>query len=310
MAQTDTLLRYRPWRGTPRGPLYASAAMARASLKLLLRRRLMWGLFALARLVFFFFFYAQYLVVWITNQLATETVRFAGIPVSAGNLTRFLDRLALNGTAHTFGNFIWYQGYVLVIVLALAGSVLVGNDFFHGSLPFYLSKPIGRWHYVLGKCLAVGALINLLTTLPAVALWIEAGLLYDWKAYYLDNFGLLLGIIGYGLTLTVTLSLLVVATAVWVRRTVPLAMIWMGLFALLPMLAGWLVDATKDERWRLIDLWNNLYLCGLCCLRADPTTIRPQPQPEYWEAWLAVGAMVAACVSYLRRRIQAVEIVS
>ena len=86
----------------------------------------------------FFFFYAQYLVVWITNQLATETVRFAGIPVTIGNLTKFLERLNLNGTAHTFGNFVWFQGFVLVIVLALAGSVLVGNDFFHGSLPFYL----------------------------------------------------------------------------------------------------------------------------------------------------------------------------
>src|SRR5262249_25216205 len=116
MAQTDTLLRYRPWRGTPHGPLYASVAMAAASLKLLLPRRLMWGLFGLALLVFFFFFYAQYLVVWITNQLATETVRFAGIPVSANNLARFLKRLALDGSDHTFGNFIWYQGYVLVIV--------------------------------------------------------------------------------------------------------------------------------------------------------------------------------------------------
>src|SRR3954468_4430825 len=108
-AHTDTLLRYRPWRGTPRGPLFASLAMARVSVRLLVRRRLLWGLFALGLLVFFFFFYAQYLVVWITKQLATETVRFAGIPVSAQNLTRFLDRLALNGTAHTFGNFIWYQ---------------------------------------------------------------------------------------------------------------------------------------------------------------------------------------------------------
>ena len=106
-------------------------------------------------------------------------------------------------------------------------------------------------------------------------LWLEAGLLYDWKTYYLDNLDLLAGIIGYGLTLTVTLSLLVVATAVWVRRTVPLVMIWMGLFALLPMLAGWLVDSTKDERWRLIDLWNSLYLCGLHCLQAEPATISP-----------------------------------
>ena len=309
-AHTDTLLRYRPWRGTAGGPLRAAVALGRASLTLLLRRRLMWGLFALALLVFFFFFYAQYLMVWITNQLATETVRFAGVPVSARNLTRFLDRLALNGTDHTFGNFIWYQGYVLVIVLALAGSVLVGNDFAHGSLPFYLSKPIGRRHYVLGKCLAVGAVVNLLTTLPAIILWVEAGLLYDWRAYYLDNFTLLLGIVAYGLVLTVVLSLLTVATAVLVRRTAPMAMIWMGLFALVPMLSGALVDAPDDAGWRLFDVWNNLYLCGLSCLGADHATVRPRPQPAYWQAWLATGVVVAACVLYLRKRVQAVEIVS
>ncbi|MDY3563216.1 hypothetical protein R5W23_004715 [Gemmata sp. JC673] len=310
MAHTDTLLRYRPWRGTPLGPLYASAALARASLKLLLRRRLMWGLFGLALLIFFFFFYAQYLMVWITNQFATESVRFAGIPVNARNITRFLDRLALNGTDHTFGNFIWYQGYILVIVLSLAGSVLVGNDFAHGSLPFYLSKPIGRWHYVLGKCLAIGGLIGLLTTLPAALLWVEAGLLYDWRTYYFDHFSLLLGIIGYGAVLTAALSLLTVATAVLVRRTVPMAMIWMGLFALLPMLSGWLVESTENRHWRLIDLWNNLYLCGLSCLGTDPATVRPLPQPDYWEAWAVVAIVTAACGLFLRRRIQAVEIVS
>ncbi|MCI0705490.1 MAG: hypothetical protein L0241_30895 [Planctomycetia bacterium] len=310
MAQTDTLLRYRPWRGTPHGPLYASVALARASLKLMFRRKLLWGLFALGLMIFFFFFYAQYLVVWMTNQLSTETIRFAGIPVNPRNLTRFLDRLALNGTTHTFGNFIWFEGYILIIVLALAGSVLVGNDFFHGSLPFYLSKPIGRWHYILGKCLAIGALINLMTTLPAILLWIEAGLLYDWQTYYFDNLDLLLGIIGYGLVLTVTLSLLTVATAVWVRRTVPMVMIWMGVFVLLKMLANWLTIALQDERCRLIDLWNNLYLCGLWCLQADPATIRPQPQPSYGEAWMVVGGVIVACLLYLRKRIQAVEIVS
>lgn len=310
-AQTDNLLRYRPWRGTPHGPLFASLAMARVSLRLLIRRRLLWGLFGLGLLVFFFFFYAQYLVVWITNQLSTETVRFAGIPVSVNNLTKFLDRLALNGTTHTFGNFIWFQGYVLIIVLALAGSVLVGNDFFHGSLPFYLSKPIGRRHYVLGKCLAIGGLVTLFVTLPAVLLWLEAGLLYDWQTYYLDNFDLLLGILGYGLVLTATLSLLVVATAIWVRRTVPLVMVWMGLFVYPQILSSLLVDGLNlPAQWRLLDLWNNLYLCGLWCLQADPASIRPQPQPDDWEAALTVGGVMAVCLLYLRKRVRAVEIVS
>jgi ABC-type transport system involved in multi-copper enzyme maturation permease subunit len=311
-AQTDTLLRYRPWRGTLHGPLWAALAMARASLRLMFRRRLYWGLFALSLIVFFFFFYGQYLVVWITTQVATDSVPIAaGVKVPVKEFTKFLDRLALNGTIHTFGNFIWFQGYVAVIVLALAGSVLVGNDFFHGSLPFYLSKPIGRWHYVLGKCLGIGAFVNLMTTVPALLLWIEAGLLFDWKSYYLNNLDLLAGVLGYGLVLTVTLSLLVVATAVWVRRTVPMVMVWMGVFVLLRLLAAFLVDGLRlTERWRLIDLWNNLYLCGLSCLGADHDTVRPTPQPEYWEAWAVIAGVCVACLLYLRRRIQAVEIVS
>ncbi len=305
------LLRYRPWRGTLHGPLWSALALARASLKLLFRRRLYWGLFGLSMMIFFFFFYGQYLVVWITTQLGDDAVPIAGMKVPMKDFTKFLSRLALDGSAHTFGNFIWFEGYIVVIVLALAGSVLVGNDFFHGSLPFYLSKPIGRWHYILGKCLAIGFFVNLTTTLPALVLWIQAGLLYDWKTYYLDNLDLLLGVFGYGLVLTVTLSLMVMATAVWLRRTVPMVMVWMGVFVLLRMLAGWLVDGLKtDEHWRLIDLWNDLYLLGLWCLQVDRSTIRPLEQPPFWQAGLVVAGVCVACLLYLRKRVQAVEIVS
>jgi len=311
-AHTDNLLRYRPWRGQFRGPVSGSVAMARASVRLLVRRRLFWGLFALGVLVFLFFFYAQYLAVWIPNQLASsDTLRVGVIPVKVNDLTKLLERLNLNGSAHTFGNFFWFQGYVLIIVLALAGSVLVGNDFFHGSLPFYLSKPIGRRHYILGKCLAIGFVVNLLTTFPAFLLWVQAGLLYDWQTYYFDNLDLLAGILGYGIVLTVTMSLLVVATAVWVRQTVPMVMIWMGVFVMLRMLANWLVDGLKQPaEWKLLDLWNDLYLCGLSCLGAGHDTVRPVPQPEFWQAWLTVVGVCAGCAMYLRRRIQAVEIVS
>jgi ABC-type transport system involved in multi-copper enzyme maturation permease subunit len=266
-------------------------------------------------MIFLFFFFGQYLLRYLGSQLNEQTITLS--PTSrirvnpAEMLAYFQTQLKVNGSGETYRNVIWYEGFVVMIVLALAGSVLVGNDFAHGSLPFYLSKPIGRWHYVLGKCLAIGVFVNLATTIPAVVLWVEAGLLYDWKTYYLDHLDLLAGVLGYGLILTVSLSLLVVATAVWVRKTVPMVMVWMGVFALLRMLAGWLVDGLKvDERWRLIDLWNDLYLCGLWCLGAEPQTIRPQPQPAFWQAAAVVGGVCAGCVLYLRKRVQAVEIVA
>ena len=308
---TDHLLRYRPWKGELNPPAYASVAMARSSLRLLFRRKIFWALYALALMIFFFFFYGQYLVVWIQLQTANQTVTFGAMPVRVGELTKFLDKLNLNGSPHTFGNFIWFEGYITMIVLALAGAVLVGNDFQHGSLPFYLSKPIGRRHYVLGKMLGIGAFINLLTTIPALLLFLQAGLLYDWQTFYTDNVLLLLGILAYGLLLTIVLSLLLVATAVWVRRTVPLIMIWSGLFVLCRTVAGFLVEVQNfSPLWRLIDLWNDLYLIGLWLMRADVESAKLGPNPQPWQAALVVGGLCALCLLYLRKRIQAIEIVS
>ena len=63
--------------------------------------------------------------------------------IRPGDLIELLaDKLKLNGSAETYHNYIHYQGYMVMIVLALAGSVLIGNDFRYGSLPFYLSKPL------------------------------------------------------------------------------------------------------------------------------------------------------------------------
>ena len=308
---TDHLLRYRPWKGELNPPAYASLAMARSSLRLLFRRKIFWVLYALALMIFFFFFYGQYLVVWIQLQTASQTVNFGAMPVRLSELTKFLDKLNLNGSPHTFGNFIWFEGYITMIVLALAGAVLVGNDFHHNSLPFYLSKPIGRRHYVLGKMLGIGAFINLMTTIPALLLFVQAGLLYDWQSYYFDNILLLLGILAYGLLMTVVLSLLLVATAVWVRRTVPLIMIWSGLFVLCRTVATFLVEAQNlSPLWRLIDLWNDLYLIGLWLMRADfdPNKIGQNPEP--WQAALVLAGLCLGCLLYLRKRIQAIEIVS
>src|SRR5262249_51378199 len=144
--------------------------------------------------------------------------------------------------------------------------------------PFYLSKPVGRWHYLLGKCLAVGVFINLMTTVPALVLFVQYGLLDSWE-YFWDSSPLLVGILGYGLLLTVCLSLLLVATATWLRRTVPMIMTWTTLFFLSRLLAMALVDGFHyDRRWRLIDLWNDAYVIGSACLGMAHDTIRPLEQ--------------------------------
>jgi ABC-type transport system involved in multi-copper enzyme maturation permease subunit len=291
------LLHYRPWHGAFRGPAAAVWPIARTSLALLLRRRLFWVLYGLGLFLFLLFFFGQYLAAYPDTLSGGRD----------GSLRQFLYKSVtfLNGTAETYRIFILWQCNIVMVVLALAGSLLIGNDLRFGSLSFYLSKPIGRRHYLLGKGLAVAAAINLLTTLPALVLYFEFAALYDWR-YLINEAALLLGVLAYGAILTIVLSLLLLASAMWLRRTVPLIMLWTTLFVFCRRLSIAVVDLLRwDPRWRLVDLWNDLFLTGNACLRAAP----PPGQPAWQEAALVLTGVSVLCLSYLMYRIRAVEIV-
>jgi len=319
------LLHYRAWQGRFRPPLWSVLPIARVALGMLFRRKLFWVLYAAALLIFLMFFFGSYLLDWAATQVAGTRIQVGNFQTDPERMVHMLrDGLrVLNGSQETFGYFFLYQGAMVMVVLALAGSVLVGNDFTFGSLPFYLAKPVSRWHYVLGKCLAVGIVVNLLTTLPALMLFAQHGL-DDWN-YLVDvdffrshNTGtgpaglpLLGGILAYGVLLSVCLSVILVAAATWMRRTMPLVMAWTSLFLFFRLLASILVDGLHyDAYWRLMDLWNDLRLLGCVCLAIDHERIFPAPQPEFWEAALVLGAVCLLCLSYLNRRIRAVEMVT
>lgn len=303
------LLHYRPWRGEFRSAWWAVWPIARQSLAVMFRRKLFWGLYALALIIFCLFFFGQYMLFWAETQVDQSTVSVAGGRVKPTDLIRlFRGLLKLNGTGEMYYNFFTYQGYMVMIMLALAGSLLVGNDIRHGSMPFYLSKPINSHHYLLGKCLAVAVFINLMTTLPALGLFVQYAVL-DTYDYFTTHSRLLLGIVGYGAAMTVVLSLLLVATAVWLRKTVPLIMTWTTLFFLFRRLAESLVDRLNyDPRWKLIDLWNNLSLVGHHLLERDDKLLGRQP--DVAEAAVVLIGVCLLCLIYLVRRIRAVEIVS
>jgi ABC-type transport system involved in multi-copper enzyme maturation permease subunit len=305
------LLHYRPWRGDFRPPAASVWPIARVALLSIFRRWMFWVIYLLGLLIFLLFFFGQYMLSWAKTQAGESSVQVGGLGrMNPAHLIQiFRDFLKLNGDAQTYFNFFAYQGYIVMIVLALAGSILIGNDMRFGSLPYYLSKPLSRWHYLLGKGLAVAVFINLMTTVPAVILFFQWAVLESWD-YLFTDFPLLLGILGYGLVLTVTLTLLLLATATWLRRTVPLIMTWTTLFFFCRMLSSALVDGLHfSPRWRLIDLWNSTALIGRNCLGIAARPGSLANQPAWYEAAVVLGGVSLLCLTYLVRRIQAVEIV-
>lgn len=318
-----SLLNYREWHGEYRRPLWSVWPIARVCLSLIFRRKLFWVLYALALLLFLMFFFGTFLLDWLEAQVPATPIQVGTFKADPGRIMILVRRGLdiLNGSQNTFAYFFVYQGSMVMVVLALAGSVLVGNDFTHGSLPFYLSKPLSRWHYLAGKALAVAVVVNMLTTLPALILYMQHGL--DSWDYFTDpdffvarggkgpaSWQLLAGILVFGLMLSVFLGIFLVAVASWMRRTMPLIMVWTSVFLFFRLMAAILVDGLKyDARWRLIDLWNDLSLAGFACLGFTEEQIWPAPQPPMAEAALVLAGVCIVCLSYLNLRTRAVEVV-
>ncbi len=328
-----TLLHYRAWTGDFRPAWHSIWPVARVALSSLLRRRLFWTLYALSLLIFFMFFFGNFMLGWAESIIGDKPLKVGKIDIPAEKANVFIrQRLRiLSGSQETFSYFFAYQGTMAMVVLALTGAVVVGNDRQYRSLPFYLSKPIERWHYLMGKMLAVNIVVHLLTTVPALVLYLQNvfndfGYLTD-VDYFVKSaplpvpgqpnpppgpagWLLLLGILGYGMILSVFLSILLVATALWQTRTVALAAVWTSLFVFLRRLSLTLVDDLREsELWRFLDVWNTIGLLGQGCLGYAHDQIRPTPQPEFWEAGLFLVGVSILCAIYLSRKTRSIEVV-
>ena len=200
------------WKERPRAAWLAVWPIALTALRLVFRRKLFWLLLGFALLNFLLVFGAIYLLATLEAQQ----------PQIGKMLLRMLPDLS--GTGKTFLNFMLAQGTVTMILLAFAGSVLAGNDHRRGGLTFYLSRRINVLHYTGGKLLAIGLLVSLTTTLPALVLFLEQGMLGDTAKYFSENYNIAIGILGFGGLIAVTLGLLLFALVSWMPRPVPLEM--------------------------------------------------------------------------------------
>jgi ABC-type transport system involved in multi-copper enzyme maturation permease subunit len=268
--------------------------IAWTGVRLVLRRKLFWLLLGLALLNFLFLFALIYLK--------------AQISVENPTVGRFVDQIltSVTGAGRTYRDFMFAQGTVTMLLLAFAGEMLVGSDYYQGGLTFYLSRRIARRHYVAGKLLAIGLLVSMTTTLPALVLYMEYGLLTNSMDYFRENLRILGGILGYGVVMATALSLLLFALASWLQKSVPLVMSWACVFVLLPALGEILRQVYDDRHWRLLMFWRDIRLVGDWCFGS----VSPAYSGHVGWAALIVAAVSVVCLLVSIPRVRAVRVIT
>ena len=264
----------------------------RVGLMLIVRRWVFWILLGLGLLNFLFHFAFIYLKATIVVQNA--------------NMARFLDNYKVTGSGQAYADFMFAQATICALLLAFAGSTLIGSDYRQGGMVFYLSRGIGKWHYIVGKLLTIAAVVTIVTTVPALILFIEYGTLSNSFAYFTDNPRVLCGILGYGAVLAIVQSLMIFAIAAWVPRTVPLVMTWLGIFVLLKGLADAMRSIDDNRYWLLLGIWDDMHRIGRWCFGSlDESTI-----PSAGWCLTVLAAICVASLGLIVRRVKAVEVVS
>jgi len=288
---------YHGWQGELESPWWSCLALVRVAILQVLRRRVYWFVLALGMLNFLIF----WSIIYATTQLPIP-------PEARGELLNRFDFRTQPDIAKDSGyvKFMEGQSLIVMILLAFSGSLLVGADFRTRALPFYLSRRIDRAHYIIGKLLAVSSLIALLTSLPALLLFVEYGMFTSSFDYWLDNWEIAVSILSYGLVLCVVLSIWIVTLSAYLQTIAPIAITWSCLFVLMSGMANAIRRTTDNRYWELLDPWRDIRYVGRLIFGGFEREM--DRELAIWAAWI-VGGICLACLALLVRRVRAVDVV-
>lgn len=289
--------RYHGWQGTLQSPWLACLAIVRVALVQMFRNKAYWLLLGLGALRFLAF----WTIIYAVTQLA--------LPADVQKM--FLREFGFSASTDVNQNngyieFIEGQNVIVMILLAFAGSMLVGSDFRQNTLPFYLARRIDKRHYIVGKLLAVTSVIALMTVLPALLLFLEYGMFTSSFDYWIDHWRIPVSVLAFGMVICVVNSILLVTVSAYLQRIVPITIAWASLFLLLGRLGGYLYRETQVDYWRLLDPWRDMRLVGRLCFGS----FRDDVDRELaWWALGILGTLCAAALAALVYRVRAVDVV-
>jgi len=289
---------YHGWNGRLRSPWLACLAIVRVALLQVLRRKSYWLVFGLALM--------HFLLIWAVIYAVTQF----DLPPRAQEL--FVEAIGFSAETekvHESGyiQFMNRQNLAVMMMLAFSGSLLVGADFRLKSLPFYLSRRIDRRHYIIGKLLAVSAVIMMITVVPALLLFIEFGAFTSSYHYWFSNWKVATSILGYGAVMCVVLSIWLVSLSAYLQRMAPIAITWASLFVLSKLLVKQLASMRDSEYWALLDPWHNIHAVGRLCFGVY--TERHELDMA-WASFIILAFLTTIALAALVHRVRAVDVVN
>ena len=250
-------------------------------------------------LAFFAFCFVWPLVLLVAMYLRYNAEALALINISAADL---LDFFQVN--TWFFQNlFLRAQLYLAFVVVLVVGPSLLSADLRNRAMPLYLSRPLTRTDYVLGKLLVLAVLVSAITWAPGLLLFaIQASLGgTEWLG---EHWRVAPSMVFVSAVWTLCMSLPMLAIAAWVKWKPWARIVFMG-----AILSG---TAFGEFYKQFYDSWLGSMVVAFdvtAALSASVFGTQGNVEMPGAAAWLAAGLLVAVSAALLYRRVRAFEVV-
>jgi len=208
-------------------------------------------------------------------------------------------------TPKTFRDFFSWQDFFVFVVTVYVGSGLIANDRRANALQIYLSKPLARSEYILGKAAVLLAFLLGITMVPALLLLLLQVLFSGSFEFIRHNLFLLPAIATASLlqSLLATFTMLALSSLSKSARFV--SIMYAGSLFFTLAIFGVLAAITGGTRMSWVSLGSNLQQVIDVIFREPPRYTTP------WQLSLVVIlALIALSISVLERRVRGVEVVA
>ncbi|MGD0464836.1 MAG: hypothetical protein ABSB74_20315 [Tepidisphaeraceae bacterium] len=126
----------------------------------------------------------------------------------------------------SYSYFLRSELWFSMIVIFLLGPGLISQDLRFNALPLYFSRPLRRIDYFLGKLGVIVAFLAMIMIVPSIVAYI-LGLAFSLDITIIrDTFGILLASIEYGLIVSLSAGLLMLALSALSRNSRYVALLW------------------------------------------------------------------------------------
>lgn len=264
-------LGYRRWRGRRVWQAWRWWAIAETGLRLAWRGRWLRRLLFLAWLPAFYmgaaFFLYEQAVAESNAELrgvAMEFLRqFPPVAALADGLTKpdpaAARHMAWAWLLMTF--FRYPQGFLMLLVVGLIAPPLIARDVGSRAFLLYFSRPIIRAEYILGKLAIVWGYVFMITTAPALTLYLIGVGLSPRMAVVAYTWDLPLRVLASSAVLMIPTAAMALAFSSLTTKTWQAGFAWFavwvfGLVAYLTLHAN--LGPALDDRWSLLSLYHTL----------------------------------------------------